>query len=83
LIEELGIHSLRAELTLFEAARTHAIADGRKKAKVDDIQRVAPMALRLRRSTYIEEYLSLQDGGDKEIKDISRKLRSLKKKRKK
>jgi magnesium chelatase subunit I len=83
LIEELGIHSLRAELTLFEAARTQAIADGRKKAKVDDIQRVAPMALRLRRSTYIEEYLSLQDGEDKEIKDISRKLRSVKKKRKK
>jgi magnesium chelatase subunit I len=82
LIEELGIHSLRAELTLFEAARTHAIADGRKKAIVDDIQRVASMALRLRRSIFIEEYLSLQDGEDKEIQAISRKLRSAKKKRK-
>jgi magnesium chelatase subunit I len=78
LIKELGVHSLRAELTLFEAARTHAIADGRKKAMVDDIQRVASMALRLRRSTYIEEYLAIQNVEDEEIQDITRKLRSKK-----
>lgn len=81
MIKELGIHSLRAELTLFEAARSHAIADGRMKAKVDDIQRVAPMTLRLRRSSYIEEYLSIQEIEDKEIQAISRKLRSTKKKK--
>jgi magnesium chelatase subunit I len=81
MIKELGIHSLRAELTLFEAARSHAIADGRMKAMVDDIQRVAPMTLRLRRSSYIEEYLSIQETEDKEIQAISRKLRSTKKKK--
>ncbi len=81
MIKELGIHSLRAELTLFEAARSHAIADGRMKAMVDDIQRVAPMTLRLRRSSYIEEYLSIQETEDKEIQAISRRLRSTKKKK--
>jgi magnesium chelatase subunit I len=82
LIEELGIHSLRAELTLFEAARTHAIADGRQEAQIDDVQRVAPMSLRLRRSSYIDEYLSLQGKEDKEIEGILKRLRTPKKKQK-
>lgn len=82
MIEELGIHSLRAELTLFEAARAHTMADGRRNTKIDDVQRVAPMALRLRRSSYIDEYLSLQSGEDQEIEGIVRKLRAPKKKRK-
>ncbi len=76
LIKEMGIHSLRAELTLLEAAKAHALADGRMKVLIDDVQRVASMALRLRRSQFIEEYLSLQETEDKEILDISRKLRS-------
>jgi magnesium chelatase subunit I len=76
LIEELGIHSLRAELTLFEAARAHALADGRSKAEIADIQRVAAMALRLRRSSFIDEYLSLQSGEDDEIETIVRKLKA-------
>jgi magnesium chelatase subunit I len=82
LIEEMGIHSLRAELTLFEAARAHAVADGRHKAEIADVQRVAPMALRLRRSKYIDEYLSLQSGEDEEIEGIVRRLKAPKKKSK-
>ena len=82
LIEELGIHSLRAELTLLEAARAHTIADGRQKAKINDVQRVAVMALRLRRSSYIDEYLTLQSGEDQEIEGIVRKLKTPQKKRK-
>jgi magnesium chelatase subunit I len=82
LIEELAIHSLRAELTLFEAARTHAIADGRQEAQIDDVQHVAPMSLRLRRSSYIDEYLSLQGKEDKEIEGILQRLRTPKKKQK-
>lgn len=50
LIERLGIDSLRAEITLFEAARAHAVADGRTAATPADVRAVAPMALRLRRS---------------------------------
>jgi magnesium chelatase subunit I len=76
LIQELGIHSLRAEMALFEAARTHAIADGRKRARIDDVQKVATMALRMRRSKFIEEYLSLQEDEAKEIQTISKRLRS-------
>lgn len=81
LIEEMGIHSLRAELTLFEAARAHTIADGRQKAKITDVQRVAAMALRLRRSSYIDEYLAVQSDEDQEIEGIVRKLKTPKKKR--
>ncbi len=60
LIEEMGIESLRAEITLFEAARAHAIADGREEADVEDIQVTAKMALRLRRSNFIKDYLDSQ-----------------------
>lgn len=57
LVQEMEIESLRAEITLFEAARAHAIADGRKEAAEYDIRAVAPMALRMRRSEFIEEFL--------------------------
>jgi magnesium chelatase subunit I len=67
LIQELGIDSLRAEITLFEAARAHAIADGRDRARVEDIRRVAPMSLRMRRSTFMQDYLSSTDEEDEEI----------------
>ncbi len=57
LIEHLRIDSLRAELTLFEAARAHAAAAGRSEAGVEDIRAVAAMALRLRRSAFMEDYV--------------------------
>jgi magnesium chelatase subunit I len=67
LIQELGIDSLRAEITLFEAARAHAIADGRDRARVEDIRSVAPMSLRMRRSTFMQDYLSSMDEEKEEI----------------
>ena len=67
LIQELGIDSLRAEITLFEAARAHAIADGRDRARVEDVRRVAPTSLRMRRSTFMKDYLSSTDEEDEEI----------------
>lgn len=77
LIQRLGIDSLRAEITLFEAARAHAVADGRDKVLTRDVRQVAGMALRLRRSAYIEEYLEAQRKEDKELqrvlKEISRR----------
>ena len=57
LIHDLEIDSLRAEITLFEAARAHAAADDRDTVTLEDLQRVAPLALRLRKSAYIENYL--------------------------
>jgi magnesium chelatase subunit I len=77
LIEELGIHSLRAEITLFEAAKAHALAAGRSSAGVADIREVAPFSLRLRRSQFIDDYLDAQQ---KEEKQISHLLETIRKK---
>jgi magnesium chelatase subunit I len=70
LINNLKIDSLRAELTLFEAARAYAAADGRQSVSVSDLDEVASMALRLRRSKFINEYLSQQTDEDAEIKKL-------------
>ena len=74
LIHELGIHSLRAEITLFEAARAHAVADGRETAEAQDVRKTALMALRLRRSRFIHEYLDLQVQEDEEIEKLLKSL---------
>ncbi len=60
LIGNLELDSLRAEITLFEAARAHAAADSRDKVTMEDLIVVAPMALRLRKSTFIDEYIADQ-----------------------
>ncbi len=67
LIQDLRLDSLRAEITLFEAARAHAAADGRAEATVDDVRAVALMALRLRRSPFMVQYLQAQEGEDVEV----------------
>jgi magnesium chelatase subunit I len=67
LIESMQIDSLRAELTLFEAARAHALADARMEVTEDDLRVVAPMALRLRRSNFIDEYLEDQTGETRQL----------------
>jgi len=70
LIEQLQIDSLRAEITLFEAARAYAMADGRLEVSSDDLQTVAPMALRLRRSPYIRDYFNQQEPEEQELSVI-------------
>jgi len=67
LIESMKIDSLRAELTLFEAARAHALADARMEVTEDDLRVVAPMALRLRRSNFIDDYLEDQTGETRQL----------------
>ncbi|MDD2696341.1 MAG: hypothetical protein PHD58_10485, partial [Anaerolineales bacterium] len=67
LIDKLKIDSLRAEITLFEAARAFAAADGRSTAQMDDLRQAAPLALRLRRSQFMSEYFSNQQAEDAEI----------------
>lgn len=73
IIEELRIDSLRAEITLFEAARAHAVADGRPVATPDDVRKVAPLALRLRRSQFMNKYLRLQQAEERQLRDLTQR----------
>ncbi len=83
LIQKLGVDSLRAEITWFEAARAYAAASGRTIVKSADLHAVAPMALRLRRSKFIDEYFDDQQGEEEELstllKPFARKKRTTKK----
>jgi len=67
LIRRLKIDSLRAEITLFEAARAFTTLDNRTLVTIDDLHTIAPMALRMRRSEFIEKYLLDQSTEEKEI----------------
>jgi magnesium chelatase subunit I len=68
LIQKLKIDSLRAEVTLFEAARAYAALDGRLEVTVEDINKIAPMSLRMRRSEFIRKFISDQSVEEAEIK---------------
>ena len=68
LIHQLNIDSLRAEVTLFEAARAFAALDGRTQVNSEDLLIIAPMSLRMRRSTFIEKYLTEQSLEEEEIR---------------
>lgn len=67
LIQELEIDSLRAEITLFESARALAAADGRLEVDVADLVQLAPLALRLRRSEFMQGYFKSQLQDDQQI----------------
>ncbi len=67
LVKEMGIDSLRAEITWFEAARAYAAADGHFRVTSEDLRAVAPMALRLRRSPFMAEYFNNQAGEEEEV----------------
>jgi magnesium chelatase subunit I len=73
MVQELEISSHRAEITTLEAARAYAAADGRKLASVEDVQFVAPMALRQRRSSYIREYFAAARAEEAEIEAACQK----------
>ncbi len=66
-VEQLNLDSLRAEITLFESARAYAAADGRNQVTPEDLKQVGVMALRLRRSDFMAEYLSQQTHEESEI----------------
>ncbi|MGD8398459.1 MAG: ATP-binding protein [Anaerolineae bacterium] len=70
LVKELGISSHRAEMSALEAARAYAAADDRDVATADDVARVAPMALRQRRSTFIDEYFEAVHAEDDDIQAL-------------
>jgi magnesium chelatase subunit I len=58
LIKDLKIDTLRAEITLFEAARAYAAMDSRIEVTLEDIKTIAPLALRLRRSEFMTHYFA-------------------------
>jgi magnesium chelatase subunit I len=70
LVQKMGIDSLRAEITWFESARAHAAADGRTKVTAADLKTVAPMALRLRRSQFMTDYINNQQGEEEELSTL-------------
>jgi magnesium chelatase subunit I len=70
LVQQMGIDSLRAEITWFESARAYAAADGREEVTTEDLKAVAPMALRLRRSQFMNEYFKGQIGEEKELSSL-------------
>ena len=74
LVRQMDIHSHRAEFTLFEAARAHAAADGRPLANLNDLSAVAPTALRLRRSSFMKDFVEQQA---KEVREIQAALQAL------
>ena len=86
-IQALKIDSHRAEMTLFEAGRALAAADGRLEVTVEDLRTVAPMALRQRQTETAQSFFKAQQKEDKsinaiinrELKSTSRKPRSKKK----
>jgi len=67
IIKQLQIDSLRAEITLFESARAHAVADGRLEVQPFDLYEVSPLALRARRSNFMVEFLDHQKIEETEI----------------
>ena len=70
LVQRMGIDSLRAEISWFESARAYAAADDRDEVNPDDLKIVAPMALRLRRSQFMNEYFKGQVGEEKELSSL-------------
>ncbi len=74
LIQSMGIDSLRAEITWFEAARAYAAADGRTEVSQSDLSVVAPMCLRLRRSSFMTEYFKDQSGEEEEMQGLLKQL---------
>lgn len=75
LVQELSIHSHRAEFTMFEAARAYAAADMREEVMVEDLRAVAPLALRMRRSDFIDRFVTNQQTEDQEITDLLDQLK--------
>jgi magnesium chelatase subunit I len=68
LVQKLHIDSHRAEYTMLEAARAYAAADGRSVATPKDIVAVAPLALRQRRSEFMNQFFESQAKEDEQIR---------------
>ena len=65
LIKDLKINSLRAEITLFKSAKALAAADKRTEVTMEDLAAVSPLALRLRSSTFMDDYVRQTEKDEK------------------
>ena len=74
LVNTLKIQSLRAEIVTLQAARARAAADERDTADVDDVVAVAPMALRLRYSPFIAQYVEARQAEEAAIQQAIERL---------
>jgi magnesium chelatase subunit I len=74
LIKQMKLDSLRAEITLFEAARAYAVADGRSEVIAQDLAVVGPMALRMRHSNFIEDFFSQRACKEAELSSLLEKF---------
>ncbi len=70
IVRRMQVDSLRAEITLFEAARAYAAADNRTEATAADVRTVAPITVRLRRSQFMVEYFQTQQAEEQEIRSV-------------
>lgn len=70
LVQSLKIDSLRAEITLFEAARAYAAADNRTLVSFEDIRAVAAMALRMRQSVFMTAFIDEILNEEAKINDL-------------
>ncbi len=68
MIRALQIDSLRAEITLFEAAKAYAAIDARQEVCAEDLRAVTPMAVRMRRSVFMNHYFTDRIIEEEEIK---------------
>lgn len=73
LIQAMKIDSNRAEITLFEASRAYAAADGRTEVTPDDIAAVAPLSLRLRQSVALGEFFRKQQEEESQLQELLRR----------
>jgi magnesium chelatase subunit I len=69
LVSQLRIQSMRAEIVMLQAARARAASDERETAEVADVLAVAPMALRLRYSPFITDYVESRRQEDDSIQN--------------
>jgi magnesium chelatase subunit I len=75
MVRTLKISSHRAEITTLETARACAAADERTLATVEDVAFVAPMAMRQRRSAFMEQYFEAVRAEDQEIEAVCQAVR--------
>jgi magnesium chelatase subunit I len=74
LVQKMGIDSLRAEISWFEAARAYAAADNRIKVIPEDLHAVASMTLRLRRSSFMTDYFIDQEEEEVEMNSLLKSM---------
>lgn len=66
-ISQLGVESLRAEISWFESAKALAACDERLEVTAQDLRDTANICLRLRRSPFIQNYFANQQSEEDEL----------------